>query len=156
MDETYGKVRGQWMYLYRAVDKVGQTVEFHLSRRRDRNAAKTFLRKAMKNQGVPTKITLDAYAASHRAIADWKKSGELPRHVQVRTSKYLNNRVEQDHRRIKQRLRPMLGLKSFQTAAVVISGIERAEKIKKAQFTISKRGGPTASMPDIRRVALAV
>src|SRR3954451_6712201 len=92
MDETYVKVRGEWMYLYRAVDKAGQTVEFHLSRRLDRNAAQTFLRKAMRNQRVPTKITLDAYAASHRAIADLKESGELPRHVQVRTSKYLNNR----------------------------------------------------------------
>jgi transposase-like protein len=156
MDETYVKVRGEWMYLYRAVDKVGQTVEFHLSRRRDRNAAKTFLRKAMRNQGVPTKITLDAYAASHRAVADLKESGELPRQVQVRTSKYLNNRVEQDHRRIKQRLRPMLGLKSFRTAAVVISGIELAEKIKKAQFTISKLGGQMAPMSDIWRLALAV
>jgi transposase-like protein len=155
-DETYGKVRGQWMYLYRAVDKAGQTVEFHLSRRRDRNAAKSFLRQAMKNQRVPTKITLDASAASHRAIAELKESGELPRHVQVRTSKYLNNRVEQDHRRIKQRLRPMLGLKSFRTAAIVIRGIELAEKIKKAQFTISKRGGQTASMLDIWRLALAV
>src|SRR4051795_6428758 len=155
-DETYVKVRGEWMYLYRAVDQVGQTVEFHLSRRRDRDAAKTFLRQAMRNQGVPTKITLDASAASHRAIADLKESGEWLRHVQVRTSKYLNNRVEQDHRRIKQRLRPRLGLKSFRTAAVVISGIELAEKIKKAQFTISKRSGRTAPMKDIWRVALAV
>ena len=144
------------MYLYRAVDQVGQTVEFHLSRRRDRNAAKTFLRKAMRNQRVPTKITLDASAASHRAVADLKESGELPRHVPVRTSKYLNNRIEQDHRRIKQRLRPMLGLKSFRTATVVIRGIELAEKIKKAQFTLSKRGGQTASMLDLWRRALAV
>jgi transposase-like protein len=156
MDETYVKVRGEWMYLYRAVDKVGQTVDFHLSRRRDRNAAKTFLRKAMRNQRVSTKITLDAYAASHRAIADLKESGELPRQVQVRTSKYLNNRVEQDHRRIQQRLRPMLGLKSFRTAAVVIRGIELAEKIKKAQFTIGKLGGQTAPMSDLWRLALAV
>jgi transposase-like protein len=156
MDETYVKVRGEWMYLYRAVDKTGQTVEFHLSRRRDRNAAKTFLRQAMRNQRVLTKITLDASAASHRAIADLKESGELPRHVQVRTSKYLNNRVEQDHRRIKQRLRPMLGLKSFRTAAVVIRGIELAEKIKKTQFTIGKLGGQTAPMSDIWRLALAV
>src|SRR3954467_7510256 len=154
-DETYVKVRGEWMYLYRAVDQVGQTVEFHLSRRRDRNAAKTFLRKAMRNQGVPTKITLDAYAASHRAIAELKESGELPRHVQVRTSKYLNNRVEQDHRRIKQRLRPMLGLKSFQTAAVVIGGIEFAEKIKKGQFKIGELGLRTASMPDLWRADVA-
>src|SRR3954470_18118681 len=156
MDETYVKVRGEWMYLDRAVDKVGQTVEFHLSRRRGRNAAKTFLRKAMRNQGVPTKITLDAYAASHRAIAEWKESGEWPRHVPVRTSKYLNNRVEQDHRRIKQRLRPMLGLKRFRTAAIVIRGIEPAEKIKKAPFTLGKLGGQTAPLSEIWRLALAV
>jgi transposase-like protein len=110
----------------------------------------------MRNQGVPTKITLDASAASHRAVADLKESGELPRRVQVRTSKYLNNRIEQDHRRIKQRLRPMLGLKSFRTATIVIRGIELAEKIKKAQFTLSQRGGQTASMLDIWRRALAV
>ena len=76
-----------------------------------------FLRKAIKGQRIPTKITLDAYAASHRAVADLKESGELPKRVRVRTSKYLNNMIEQDHRRVKQRLRPMLGLKSFRTAA---------------------------------------
>ena len=155
MDETYVKVRGEWTYLYRAVDKAGKTVEFHLSRKRDVNAAKAFLRKAMRNERSPVKITLDAYAASHRAVADLKDSGELPKRVQVRTSKYLNNRIEQDHRRIKQRLRPMLGLKSFQTAAVVIGGIELAEKIKKGQFKIGKLGGSTASMPDLWRAALA-
>ena len=72
MDETYIKVRGQWMYLYRAVDKAGKTIDFHLSRKRDVNAAKAFLRKAMKGQRTPTKITLDAYAASHRAVAELK------------------------------------------------------------------------------------
>src|SRR4051794_36363076 len=113
MDETYVKVRGEWTYLYRAVDKAGKTVEFHLSRKRDVNAAKTFLRKAMRNERLPVKITLDAYAASHRAVADLKDSGELPKRVQVRTSKYLNNRIEQDHRRIKQRLRPMLGFEEL-------------------------------------------
>src|SRR3954451_15900576 len=131
MDETYVKVRGEWTYLCRAVDKAGQTAEFHLSRKRDVNAAKAFLRKAMRNEQNPGKITLDAYSASHRAVADLKDSRELPKRVQVRTSKYLNNRIEQDHRRIKQRLRPMLGLKSFRTAAVVIGGIELAEKIKR-------------------------
>jgi len=72
MDETYVKVRGEWTYLYRAVDKAGKTVEFHLSRKRDVNAAKAFLRKAMRNERIPVKITLDAYAASHRAVADLK------------------------------------------------------------------------------------
>ena len=134
MDETYVKVRGEWVYLYRAVDKAGKTVDFYLSRKRDVNAAKTFLRKAMKGQQIPTKITLDANAASHRSVADLKQSGELPK-------------------RVKQRLGPMLGLKSFRNAAVVIRGIELAEKIKKGQFKLGKLGG--RSMPVIWQAALA-
>jgi transposase-like protein len=140
IDETYIKVRSEWMYLYGAVDQAGRTVDFHLSRKRDVNAAKAFLRKAMKAQRISTKMTLDAYAASQRAVAELKDNGEVPQRVPVRTSEYLNNLIEQDHRRVKQRLRPMLGLKSFRTAAVVISGIELAEKIKKKQFQISKLG----------------
>src|SRR6202790_5414200 len=89
MDETYIKVRGTWVYLYRAVDKQGFTVDFYLSRKRDVEAAKQFLRKAMNNQRVPTKITLDAYAASHRAVAELQDGGELHKRVQVRSSKYL-------------------------------------------------------------------
>jgi transposase-like protein len=155
MDETYIRVKGEWVYLYRAVDKSGKTIDYYLSRNRDVNAAKAFLRKAMKDERIPLKITLDAYAASHRAVADLKENGELPKRVRVRTSKYLNNAIEQDHRRVKQRLRPMLGLKSFQTAAVVISGVELAEKIKKGQFKLGKLGGHTATMPKIRQAALA-
>ena len=155
MDETYVKVRGEWVYLYRAVDKAGKTVDFLLSRQRDINAAKAFLRKAMKGQRVPAKVTLDAYAASHRAVADLKRDGELPKRVVVRSSKYLNNLIEQDHRRIKQRLRPMLGLKSFQTADIAISGIELAEKIKKGQFKLGKLDGRRATLSEIWRAALA-
>ncbi len=155
MDETYVRVKGEWMYLYRAVDKIGKSVDFYLSRNRDVNAAKAFLRKAMKQQRTPVKITLDAYAASHRAIADLKESGHLPKRIGVRTSKYLNNVIEQDHRRVKQRLRPMLGLKSFKTAAVVIGGIELVEKIKKGQFKIGKLGGNRATVAKIWQAALA-
>ena len=140
------EVHGQWVYLYRAVDKAGQTVDFFLSRNRDVNAAKSFLRSAMKNTRVPTKITLDAYAASHRAVREMKEDGELPRRVKVRSSQYLNNLVEQDHRRVKQRIRPMLGFKRFDNAVVTISGIELAEKIKKGQFKIGKLGGCNATM----------
>ena len=155
MDETYVRIKRQWMYLYWAVDKAGHTVDFYLSRKRDVNAAKAFLRKAMKEQPTPAKITLDAYAASHRAVAGLKKSKELPQRVKVRSSKYLNNMVEQDHRRIKGRLRPMLGLKSFRTAVVVIGGIELAEKIKKEQFKIGQLGGRQATLPEIWESALA-
>ena len=126
-----------------------------MSRQRDVNAAKAFLRKAMNGQRVPIKVTLDAYAASHRAVADLKDDGELPKRVVVHSSKYLNNLIEQDHRRIKQRLRPMLGLKSFETATIVISGIELAEKIKKGQFKMGKLGGRRATLPEIWRAALS-
>ena len=94
MDKTYIKVSGRWVYLYRAVDRTGWTVDFFLSRNRDVNAAKTFLRDAIKNRRTPTKITLDAYAASHRAVMEMKEAGELPRRVKVRSSQYF----EQSHR----------------------------------------------------------
>ena len=81
-------------------------------------------------------ITLDGYAASRRAVAKLKEVGTLPRRLRIRSSKYLNNIVEQDHRRIKQRIRPMLGFKRFETATVTIRGIELAEKIKKNQFNL--------------------
>ena len=76
------------------------------------------------------------YAASHRAVAKLKAAGTLPRRVRVRSCKYLNNVVEQDHRRIRQRIRPMIGFKRFDTATVTIRGIELAEKIKKDQFNL--------------------
>ncbi len=155
MDETYVKVHGEWVYLYRAVDKAGRTVDFFLSRHRDVNAAKAFLRKAMKGRLVLAKVTLDAYAASHRAVADLKETGELPEQLLVRSSKYLNNLIEQDHRRIKQRLRPMLGLKSFDSATIVINGSELAEEIRKGPFKMDQLGGPAATMPEIWRAALA-
>src|SRR5215471_16228346 len=84
-DETYIKVKGEWVYLYRAVDKAGKTVDFYLSRKRDVNAAKAFLRSAIKSRRRPTKITLDAYAASHRAVREMKADGELPCRVTVRS-----------------------------------------------------------------------
>ncbi len=80
---------------------------------------------------------------------------ELSKRVRVRSNKYLNNLIEQDHRRVKQRLRPMLGLKSFRTAGIVISGSELAAKIKKGQYKFGKLGGGTATMPVLWQAALA-
>jgi transposase-like protein len=155
MDETYIRVGGRWVYLYRAVDKAGRTVDFFLSENRDVNAAKTFLRRAIEATRKPTKITLDAYAASHRAVREMKETGELSKRVRVRSSQYLNNLIEQDHRRIKQRTRPMLGFKRFDHAAVTISGIELAEKIKKGQFKTGKFGRFKPSISELWRAALA-
>ena len=140
-------MHGRWTYLYRAVDKQGRTVDFRLSERRDVAAAKAFFRKAIKHNGTPRVITLDAYAASHRAVADLKAEGNLPKRVRVRSSKYLNNSIEQDHRRVKQRICPMLGFKRIHTAAVTISGIELAAKIRKHQFKVGKLPGRPQTIP---------
>ena len=154
-DETYIKVKGRWTYLYRAVDKQGRTVDFLLSERRDVAAAKCFFCKALQSHATPPVITFDAYAASHRAITELKSVGTMPRRVRIRSSKYLNNVVEQDRRRIKYRIRPMLGFKQFETAAITISSIELAEKIRKHQFRTGKLSGRPKTMPDIWAAILA-
>src|SRR5271165_1131722 len=106
-----------------------------------------------RNRFLP--ITLDGYAASHLAVAKLKAAGTLPRRVRIRSCKYLNNVIEQDHRRIKQRIRPMLGFKRFKTAAVTIRGIESAAKIKKDQFNLRPLTGKPATAPELWAAVLA-
>jgi transposase-like protein len=154
-DETYIRIKGQWVYLYRAVDRGGQTVDFFLSDHRDIAAAKGFLQQAIEKRGVPQKITLDGYAASHAAIAELQEENRLPANLVVRTNRYLNNIVEQDHRRVKQRVRPMLGFKRFDHAAITISGIELAHQIKKGQFDLSALCTPHSRTSQIWEAVLA-
>ena len=138
VDETYIKVRGRWTYLYRAIDKQGHRVDFLLSEHRDITTARRFFTQAITQHGMPEKVTVDGYPATHSAISELKAAEVLPAHTLVRTSKYLNNLIEQDHRRVKQRIYPMLGFKKFQNAAITISGIELGHKIRKGQFDISQ------------------
>jgi transposase-like protein len=132
VDETYVLVGGQWKYLYRAVDRLGQTVDFLLTARRDVAAARRFFERAIGQHDVPEKITIDKSGANTAAvrglIAD---SGAT---IELRQSKYLNNLVEQDHRSIKRRIRPMMGFKSFDCAARLIAGIETMHMVKKGQL----------------------
>jgi transposase-like protein len=99
-DETYVNGKGRWTYLYRAVDKQGRTVDFLLTSNRDVTAAKRFFQKAINGNGTPRVITLDAYAASHRAIRELRAEGKMPKRVRVRSSKYLNNGVEHGLERV--------------------------------------------------------
>jgi transposase, IS6 family len=135
VDETYIKVKGQWMYLYRAVDSKGNTIDFYLSKTRDHKAAKRFFKKALRSFHVsmPRVITVDKNPAYPVAIEELKKEKKMPVGIQIRRIKYLNNIVEQDHRFIKKRVRSMLGLKSFRTATYILSGIEVMHMLKKKQ-----------------------
>ncbi len=136
MDETYIRVKGQWKYLYRAVDKAGHTVDFLLTTKRDRRAAARFLRKAIDQCGTPQKITIDKSGANTAAIEDYNTDNEAS--IELRQTKYLNNIVEQDHRAIKRITRPMLGFKSFWSAAVTLAGIELMHMIRKGQIQSEK------------------
>ena len=129
------KVKGQWMYLYRAVDSEGNTFDVYLSKTRDHKAAKRFFKKALRSFYVskPRVITVDKNPAYPMAIEELKKEKKMPAGIQIRQVKYLNNIVEQDHRFIKKRVRSMLGLKSFHTAKSILSGIEAMHIIKKGQ-----------------------
>ncbi|MEO8545550.1 MAG: IS6 family transposase [Burkholderiaceae bacterium] len=134
MDETYIKVKGVWKYLYRAVDKQGKTVDFLLTTKRDRAAAKRFFDKSMQANSVPEKVTMDKSGANKAAIDEINAGGETP--IIVRQVKYLNNIVEQDHRAVKRITQPMLGFKSFLAAASVLAGIEWMHMIRKGQMTV--------------------
>ena len=128
MDETYIKVAGQWKYLYRAVDRAGDTVDFLLTAKRDKAAARRFLERAINLHGVPEKITIDKSGANTAAIQSVKADACVE--ILMRQ----NNIVEQDHRSVKRITRPMLGFKSFWSARIIISGIETMHMIKKGQM----------------------
>jgi putative transposase len=134
MDETYIKVKGEWCYLYRAVDKYGCTIDFFLTKERDEQAAKRFLTKAIRRHGVPEKITIDGSAANEAAIKSYNE--EHGTAIIIRKIKYLNNIVEQDHRAVKRVTRPMLGFKSFDAAQGTLAGIELMHMMKKKQLMV--------------------
>jgi transposase-like protein len=143
MDETYIKVKGVWCYLYRAVDKQGQTIDFLLTTQRDQEAALRFLKKAIRRHGVPEKITIDGSAANEAAIKSYNE--EHGTAIEIRKIKYLNNIVEQDHRGVKRVTCPMLGFKSFEAAQSILVGIELMHMLRKGQLEDGVEQGLTAA-----------
>ncbi len=144
MDETYVQVKGQWAYLYRAVDRDGQTLDFMHSAQRDKAAARRFFKRAISANGTPDRFAIDKSSANlaglHavNVIQKFTGSGRL---IRITQSKYLNNMVEQDHRFIKRITRPTLGFKAFHSAAATLAGIETAHMIRKGQIAVSEGTG---------------
>ena len=137
------------------MDRDGKTVDFRLSTRRDVTAAKAFFCRAIKVQGAPPRtITLDGYAASHRAVRVMQAGGQLPADTKLRSSKYLNNLIEQDHRGVKLRIGPLLGFKRFDTTAITIAGIGLLRRIHKGQFNLRRLRLKGRSAPAIWNAVL--
>ncbi len=151
VDEIYIKVKGEWMYLYRALDSAGNTLEFLLSQTRDTQAAKRFLSKAL-GAGyttTPRVINVDKNPAYPKAMDELKAEGTLPQGCQLRPVKYLNNLIEQDHRFIKRRVKPGLGFFSYQTAWRTLRGYETMHMIRKGQV---QAGGVQAQVKFVDRL----
>ena len=136
MDETYIKVKGQWTYYYRAVDKENQTIDFFLSPTRDTKAAAEFFKKSIGSSGLPEKVNMDKSGANLAGLQQINESLPEENKIIIQQVKYLNNLVEQDHRAIKRITKPMLGFKSFICAAATLAGIELYHMIKKGQNTL--------------------
>ena len=145
VDATFVRVGGRWRHLYRAVDGTGQTIEFLLSAKRDEKAARRFFRRALgrDNTRHPRTIVTDRLKSYPGALRELKREGELGRFTRHRRGRWLNNLVEQDHRRVKRRTRPMLGFGSFRTARRTLAGVEAMAMLAKGQV----RGVPGNDPP---------
>lgn len=137
IDETYIKIKGTWYYLYRAIDHQGKTVDFLLTKCRDMHAARRFFKNAISKHACPIKVTIDKSGVNKKAIESFNIGFTQFKPITIRQNKYLNNRIEQDYRFIKKRVRAILGFKSFRSAQIILSGIELMHMMKKDQFNCS-------------------
>jgi putative transposase len=137
MDETYIKVKGKWCYYYRAVDTNGYTIDFFLSQKRDKEAAKAFLDKAIAMHGLPDKVSIDKSGSNLAALVSINIELEPSKQMLIRQIKYLNNLIEQDHRAVKRITRPMMGFKNINSAYATLSGIELCHMIRKKQLVFN-------------------
>ena len=142
VDETYIKVKGEWKYLYRAVDSNGNTLDFMFSPTRNANAAKRFLSKVLKSEHnqKPRVINVDKNPAYPITFNSMVEDNLLPEDCELRQNKYLNNIVEQDHRFIKKLVKPTMGFQSFHTARRTLQGYEAMNVVRKGQVKGIEKG----------------
>jgi IS6 family transposase len=139
VDETYVKVRGNWSYLYRALDKHGNTIDFYLSPTRNAKAEKRFLGKALNGLNAwekPEVINTDKASTYGIAIAELEAEGKCPEKTPHRQVKYLNNVIEADHGKLKQLIRPVREFKTSKTAYATIAEFEVMRALRKGQAAI--------------------
>ncbi len=146
MDETYIKVKGKWVYYYRAVDKYGAIIDFYLSEKRDEAAAKAFFDKAISSSGLPNKVVIDKSGSNIAALNTinvrlWL-SGYMLSMIEVLTVKYLNNIIEQSHRKVKGKMVQCLGWKSWAGAESTLAGVELWSMIKLGQMDTNENMTP--------------
>ncbi len=162
VDETYIEVKGEWKYLYRAVDSMGNTLDFMLSAKRDGKAAARFFRKVLKAQHTQAPrvsryasceaLTVDKNAAYPVAMDKLKADETIAEDIELRQIKYLNNIIEQDHRNIKRIVKPMMGFQSSNSARRTLSGIEAMNMIRKGQAKGIRKGDSVSQMKFIEEL----
>ncbi len=150
VDETIIQVKGAWKYLYRGVDREGQTVDFLLTAKRDLAAARRFFQSAIDQHDLPESITIDKSGANTAAVRS--VIADTGAAILLRQSRYLNNLVEQDHRAVKRITRPMMGFKNFHCARAIIAGIEIMHMIRKGQM-VCPEGAPLSAAQQFRSLA---
>ncbi len=132
MDESYIKVKGQWRYYYRAVDKQGNTIDFLHTVKRDNKAALQFLTKTIGRNGKPSLINIDKSGANKAGIKAFNKQHN--RRIKIRQCKYLKCIVDQDHRFVKRKTKLVLGFKNFHCAQKTLAGVELIRMLKKGKM----------------------
>lgn len=139
MDETYVKVKGKWMYQYRAVDKDGDTIDCYFSNNRSKKAALKFFRNAILSCGKPVIVNIDQSGSNTSALNSINKGLDKSEQIKIRQNKYLNNIIEQDHRFIKKITRATLGFKAEHSASATLQGIELHHMLRKGQHVDSNQ-----------------
>jgi len=154
VDEAYVKVKGQGRWLYRAVDKYGDTLDFLLAAKRDATAAKRFFRKTLnaRNSTMPSVINVDKHKAYPSAFAALHEDKTLPASTELRQNKYLNNVIEQDHRFLKRLIKPGMGFKSFNSARRTLKGYETMNMLRKGQVVGVPKGDAQAQVNFIAQI----
>jgi len=154
VDEVYGNIEGQCRWLYRAIDKQGDTLDFLLSAKRDALGSEAVFRKALnaRNSTTPSVINAGKHAAYPPALAALQQDKRLPPSTELRQNKYLNNVIEQDHRFLQRVIKPGLGFKSFNTARRTIKGYEVMQMLRKGQVVGVAKGDVLAQLNFMARI----